>query len=98
MKFGCLLDGKVAWLGTTQYPIDVINRASHAPEIILVIGEQKPGPCPPRGVANGYDPMGERELTNARLVVVRDPWDISGIKMLCREAGKDFVVIALDGS
>src|SRR5262245_57008561 len=44
--------------------------------------------------------MAQRELTDACLVleVEQGPCDISSIEMLCREAGKDFVVIGGDGS
>src|SRR5215510_1087393 len=44
--------------------------------------------------------MAQRELTDARLVVVveRESRDVNSIKMFRREAGKDFVVIVRDSS
>jgi len=44
--------------------------------------------------------MAQRELTDARLVVMaeREPWDINSINLFRREASKDFVVILRDRS
>lgn len=42
--------------------------------------------------AYGWDPMAQRELTNARpdLDVKRQPWDINSIEMFRLKASKDF--------
>src|SRR5262245_35164658 len=47
-KFGCPFDGKVAWLGTTSYSIDVRHSARQAPGKPLTIGEQKKAMVRPR--------------------------------------------------
>src|SRR5262249_42054612 len=69
-KLGSLLDGKVAWLGATQYLIDVLRTSRHAPRKILAIPEEKPILCPTCRFANRWDPMAQREFRDVPCVLV----------------------------
>jgi hypothetical protein len=59
----------LVWHHAVSYR-DVIHRARNGPGIILAIGDQKPTPCAPRIFAHRWDPMAQRELTDARPVLV----------------------------
>jgi hypothetical protein len=100
LQFGCLLDGKFAWLGAAQYFVDVLRCARDALVNILAIGDEKTALCQAMSFTNGEDQIAQRELNYARSVLglgaQRVAGDIGTIEMFCRNAGKDFIVVAAD--